>query len=51
MVKRPAGKVYREDYGDEAGANENEGDKNAGRILIETVLRDDRQSKLVDKVR
>jgi hypothetical protein len=51
MVKRPAGKVYREDYGDEASDNENEGDTNAGRIRIETVLRDSRQSKLATKVR
>ena len=51
MVKRPAGKVYREDYGDEASDNENEGDTNAGRIRIETVLRDGGQSKLATKVR
>jgi hypothetical protein len=51
MVKRPAGKIYREDYGDEASDNENEGDTNAGRILIETVLCNDRKSKLVHKMR
>ena len=51
MVKRPAGKIYREDYGDEASDDENEGDTNAGRILIETVLSNGRQSKLVHKVR
>jgi hypothetical protein len=51
MVKRPTGKIYREDYGDEASGDENEGDTNAGRILIETVLINGRQSKLVHKVR
>lgn len=51
MVKRPAGKVYRENHGDEASADENEGDTDAGRIRIETVLRDGGQSKLATKVR